>query len=86
MHADRHQISCKLISTLLASKFSEKVTLSLLMGMIKYSQSTQSDKCAIYLQYLEKKVVDTKLMDAFFACIQTPKFLRVGVFMFDGSG
>ena len=33
-----------------------KVILSLLMGMIKYSQSTQSNKFAISLQYLKKEV------------------------------
>ena len=30
------------------------VILSLLIGMIKYSQITQSNKFALFLQYLEK--------------------------------
>ena len=33
------------------------VKLSLLIGMIKHSQITQSNKFAISLQYLEKKVM-----------------------------
>ena len=37
-------------------KFSLKVILSLLMGMIRHSQSTQSNKFAVSLQYLEKKL------------------------------
>ena len=32
------------------------MVLSLLMGMIKHSQSTQSNKFAIYLQYLKEEV------------------------------
>ena len=48
--------SYKLISTLRLSKVSYKVILSLLMGMIKHSQSTQSNKFAVYLQYLKKEV------------------------------
>ena len=37
-------------------KVSYKVILLLLMGMIKYSQSTQSSKFAISLQHLKKKL------------------------------
>ena len=37
-------------------KVSCKVILSLLMGMIKHSQITQSNKFAIYLQYLKKNL------------------------------
>ena len=39
-------------------RVSYKVILSLLMGMIKHSQSTQSNKVVISLQYLEKEVRD----------------------------
>ena len=35
-----------------------KVILPLLMGMIKYSQSTQNNKISISLQYLKKEVKD----------------------------
>ena len=34
------------------------VMLSFLMGMIKRSQITQSNKLAIFLQYLKKEVID----------------------------
>ena len=34
------------------------VILSLLIGMIKYSQITQSNKFVVSLQYLEKEVID----------------------------
>ena len=36
-----------------------KVILSLLMGMIKYCQSTQSNEFALSLQYLRKEVRDS---------------------------
>ena len=49
------KVSYKLISTLWASKFNTRI-LSLLMGMIKHSQSTQSNNFAISLQYLKKEV------------------------------
>ena len=52
------KVSYKLIFNTLGIKFSYKVTLSLLMGMIKHSQSTQSNKLAISLQYLKKEVRD----------------------------
>ena len=46
-------------------KVSYKVVLSLLIGMIKHSQSTQSNNFAISLQYLKKEVKDGVY---FFAC------------------
>ena len=49
-HADKHQ-------SFLQVGFN-KVILSSLMGMVKHSQSTQSNKCAISLQYLKKEVRD----------------------------
>ena len=52
------KVSYKLIFNTLGIKFSYKVTLSLLMGMIKHSQSTQSNKLAISLQYLKEEVRD----------------------------
>ena len=42
--------------TLRASNFPVRLILSLLMGMIKYSQITQSNKFAISSQYLKKEV------------------------------
>ena len=41
---------------ILGIKVSYKVVLSLLMGRIKHSQSTQSNNFAIFLQYLKKKL------------------------------
>ena len=56
LHADKHQSFLKFISTLWASKFPTRLILSLLMGMIKHSEITQSNKFAISLQYLKKEV------------------------------
>ena len=49
------KLSQKLISTFWASWFSQGILL-LLMGTFKHSQRTQSNKFAISLQYLKKKV------------------------------
>ena len=46
------------VSHKLGIKVSYKVIQSLLMGMIKYSQSTQSNKFAMSLQYLKKEVAN----------------------------
>ena len=50
------KVSYKLIFNTWGIKVSDKVILSLLMGMIKHSQSTQSNKLSISLQYLKKEV------------------------------
>ena len=50
------EASYKFISTIWASKFPTSLILSLLMGIINYSQITQSNKFAISLQYLKKEV------------------------------
>ena len=55
LHADKHQVSDKLILTL-RFKILYKLMPSLLIGMIKHSQITQSNKFAISLQYLKKEV------------------------------
>ena len=55
-HADKHQSFLQVDFNTLGIKVSYKVILSLLMGMIKHSQSTQSNKFAISLQYLKKEV------------------------------
>ena len=64
-------IFCMQINT----KVSYKVILSLLMGMIKHSQSTQSKKFSISLQYLKIKSYE---WSSFFVCRLTSKFLQVG--------
>ena len=56
LHADKHQSFLQVDFNTLGIKVSYKVILSLLMGMIKYSQSTQSNKFAISLQYLKKEL------------------------------
>ena len=58
LHADKHQSFLQVDFNTLVIKVSYKVILSLLMCMIKYSQSTQSNKFAISLQYLRKEVWD----------------------------
>ena len=56
LHVDRDQSFLHVDFNNLGIKVSYKVILSLLMGMIKHSQSTQSNKFAISLQYLKKEV------------------------------
>ena len=56
LHADKHQNFHQVDFNTLGIKVSYKVILSLLLGMIKHSQSTQSNKVAISLQYLKKKL------------------------------
>ena len=55
-HVDKHQNFLQVDFNTLGIKVSYKVILSLLLGMIKRSQSTQSNKFAISLQYLKKKL------------------------------
>ena len=56
LHADKHQSFLQVDFNILGIKVSYKVVLSLLMGRIKHSQSTQSNKFAMCLQYLKKKL------------------------------
>ena len=49
-HADKHQSFLQVDFNTLGIKVFYKVILSLLMGMFKYSQITQSNKFAISLQ------------------------------------
>ena len=60
-----------------------KVILSLLLGMIKHSQSTQSNMFAISLQSLKERRQEGS---SCFACRWTSKFLQLGIIVFDGSG
>ena len=50
------QINIKVDFKILGIKVSDKVILSLLIDMIKHSQSTQCNKFAISLQYLKNKL------------------------------
>ena len=56
LHSDKHQSFLKGDFNTLGMKFFYKMILSLLMGMIYHSQSTQSNKPAISLQYLKREV------------------------------
>ena len=58
LHGDKHQSFLQVYFKTLDNKVSYKLILSLLMGMIKHSQSTQINKFAISLQYLKKEVRD----------------------------
>ena len=58
LDADKHQSYLKIDFNTLGIKVSYKVILLLLMGMIKQSQSTQSNKFAICLQYIKTEVGD----------------------------
>ena len=57
--------------------------MSLLMGIIKNSQSTQNNKFAIFLQYLKKEVRDGV---HFSACRKGSKLLQVDIIDFAGRG
>ena len=76
------QINIKVDFQTLGIRVSYKVILSLLMGMMKCSQSTQSNTFAMSLQYLKKEVTD----GIYFLYADTSKFLQVGIIIFDGSG
>ena len=56
LDADKHQSFLQVDFNNLGIKVSYKVILSLLIVIIKHSQSTQSNKFAIYLQYIEKEI------------------------------
>ena len=56
LHADKHQIFLQVDFNTLVIIVCCKVILSLPMGMIKHSQSTQSNKFVISLQYLKKEI------------------------------
>ena len=56
LHADKHPSFLQVYFNTLGVKVSYKLILSLLMGMIKHSQSTQINKFAISLQYLKNEV------------------------------
>ena len=58
LDTDKHQSVLQDDFNTLDIKVSYRVILSLLMSMTKHSQSTQSNKFAISLQYLKKEVRD----------------------------
>ena len=54
LHADKHPSFLQAYFNTLGVKVSSKLIPSLLMSMVKHSQSTQIKKFAISLQYLKK--------------------------------
>ena len=56
LYTGKHQRFLQVDFSTLVIKVSYKVILSLLIGMIKHSQRTQSNKFVIFLQYLTKEV------------------------------
>ena len=54
--ADQHQSFLQVDFNILGVNVSYKVVLSLLLGRIKHSESTQSNKFVISLQYLKKEL------------------------------
>ena len=54
-HVDKHQSFLQVDFNTLGIKDAYKVILSLLLGMIKHSQSTQGNRFQISLQYLKKE-------------------------------
>ena len=54
LHADKYKSFLQVDFSILGIAVSYKMVLSLLMGRIKHSQSTQSNKFAISLQCLKK--------------------------------
>ena len=73
------QINIQVYFNTLSVKISYKLILSLLMGMVKHSQSTQINKFAISLPYLKKEV-----RGGFF-CIQINNKVSTSQHYFDGS-
>ena len=82
-HANKHQSFLQVDFNTLSIKVSCKLILSLLIGMIKHSESNQSYKFAISLQCPKKDIRDGVHV---FVCKLTSKFLEVGIIAFDGSG
>ena len=78
LHADKHQSFLQVDFNTLGTKVSFKVILSLLTGMIKHSQSTQSNKFAIFLQYRKKEVRNG-------VHFWHANKHQVGIIVFDGS-
>ena len=78
LHAGKHQSFLQVDFNTLGIKVSCKVVLSLLMGMIKHSQSTQSNKFSISQKEVRNGV--------YFFYVEKHQFLQVGIIIFDGIG
>ena len=81
LHADKHQSFLPVDFNTSGIKFSDRVILSLLMVLIKHSQSTQTS--AISLQYLNKEISDEV---HFLYADKHQSFYKLALSFFDGSG
>ena len=79
MHVGKHQSFLQVDFNNLGTKDAYKVILSLLLDMIKHSQSTQSNKFAISLQYLKKEV---RKRVHFLHADEHQSFYKLGLFFF----
>ena len=82
-HVDKHQSFLQVDFSTLGIKDAYKVILSLLLGMIKHSQSTQGNRFANIFNISQKRRYQGS---SFFACSRTSKFLQVGIIEFDRNG
>ena len=64
LYADKHQSFLEIYFNILGVKSCYTVILSLLMGMIKHSQSALSNKFAISSKYLKKEVREVRFFHA----------------------
>ena len=83
LYADKHQRFIQIDYNTLSIKVFHKVTLSLLMDMIKHSHSTQSSNFAISLQYLRIE----NWNEVHFLPVDKDQnfYIQVGLILFDGS-
>ena len=81
LHADKRKSFLQVDFNILRIKVFYKVILSLLMGMIKHSQVTQSNKLAIALQYLKNEIIHKAFDKESFTCI-IKYFSAVDAFVF----
>ena len=79
---DKHQSFLQGDFNTLGIKDAYKVILSLLLDMIKHSQSTQGNRFANIFTISQKRRYEGS---SFFACSWTSKFLQVEIIVFDGS-
>ena len=83
LHVDKNQSSLQVDFNTLSIKVSYKVILSLLLGMIKHSQYTQSSKFSISFQYPQKEVRNGVY---FLQADKHPGVYKLGLFFFGESG
>ena len=80
---DKHQSFLQVDFNTLGIKDPYKVILSLLLDMIKHSQSTESNRFANIFTKSQKRRCEGS---SFFAWSKTSKFLQFRIIVFDGNG